>query len=181
MASVLLILAGALPVLFLAGLLAWQTLTLFQAGAWVPLPVLLLFTDHAAAAGNKVAPVLGFIPDLSLIWTAGADTPKPVLWALSRVHFALLPALIGRGDDGGRRSRLAPGTGCDPRAQKLRKDRLRRVQDYRRDDTEADASDGRREPFISGLAECPWRKKSRATGGARGIDHRLDSAGRPRR
>ncbi|HEU5176966.1 MAG TPA: hypothetical protein VFU24_05885 [Burkholderiales bacterium] len=167
MASVLLILAGAVPVLFLAGLLAWQTFTLFQAGAWVPLPVLLLFTDHAALQATKVAPVLGFIPDLSLIWTAGADTAKPVLWALGRVHFALLPALAGlvmmaAGVRGFFMKRAAL------RAQRdYREDRLRRVQDYRRDDSATDTFDGRREPFISGLAGMPAAQKNPAQRGAR--------------
>ena len=166
-ASVLLILAGAVPVLFLAGLLAWQVVTLFQAGAWVPLPVLLLFTDHAALQAAKVAPVLGFIPDLSLIWTAGADTPKPVLWALGRVHFALLPALAGlvmmaAGVLGLLRQRAAI------RAQRnYREDRLRRVQDYQRDERPTDTFDGRREPFISGLTGMPVAQKNPAQRGAR--------------
>ena len=150
-ASVLLILAGALPVLFFVGLIAWQALTLFQAGAWVPLPALLLFTDHAVLQAGKVAPVLELIPDLSLIWTAGADTAKPILWVLSRVHFALLPALAGlalmaAGIRGLLRQRAALRARKDDR-----EDRLRRVRDYRRDDAATDALDGRREPFISGF------------------------------
>jgi len=166
-ASVLLILAGALPVLFLAGLLAWQTFTLFQAGAWVPLPVLLLFTDHAALQATKVAPALGFIPDLSLIWTAGADTAKPVLWALGRVHFALVPALAGLAMmAAGVRGFLMKRAAI--RAQRdYREDRLRRVQDYRRDDSATDTFDGRREPFISGLAGMPVAQKNPAQRGAR--------------
>ena len=167
MASVLLILAGALPVLFLAGVLAWQVVTLFQAGAWVPLPVLLLFTDHAALQATKVAPVLGFIPDLSLIWTAGADAPKPVVWALSRVHFALLPALAGLVMmAAGVRGLLVRRAAI--RAQRdYREDRLRRVQDYRRDESAGDTFDGRREPFISGLAGMPLAQKNPAQRGAR--------------
>ena len=166
-ASVLLILAGALPVLFLAGLLAWQTFTLFQAGAWVPLPVLLLFTDHAALQATKVAPVLGFIPDLSLIWTAGADTAKPVLWALGRVHFALVPALAGLAMMAAGVRRFLMKRAAIRAQRDYREDRLRRVQDYRRDDSATDTFDGRREPFISGLAGMPVAQKNPAQRGAR--------------
>jgi hypothetical protein len=167
-ASVLLIVAGALPVLFLAGLVAWQVVTLFQAGAWVPLPVLLLFTDHAVLQAGKLAPVLGFIPDLSLIWTAGTDTVKPVLWVLSRLHFAVLPALAGLALIAlGVRGLLRQRAALHAR-KNYQEDRLRRVQDYRQDDADSDAFDGRREPFISGLTGLVGEKNPAQRGARAG-------------
>ena len=139
--SVLLIVAGAVPVLFFAGLVGWQMLTLFSGGGWLPLPALLLFSD----------PSFAFVPDLSWIWRAGADSPPAVLWVLGRVHFALLPALAGL-------ALMALGVRgvlkrrAETRALRERhEDRLRRVQDYQRDDRPADTLDGRREPFFANL------------------------------
>jgi len=157
MLSVLLVLAGAVPVVFFAGIIAWQALTLVQGGGWVPLPVLLMFSD----------PTLAFVPDLTWIWHAGADTPAPVIWALSRVHFALLPALAGLAimAIGVRRLHLRRSA---LRAQRERhEDRLRRVQDYQRGDGLGDSFDGRREPFISGLGGFGVAQKNPAQRGAR--------------
>jgi len=141
MFSVLLILAGAVPVLFLAGLVAWQVVTLVQGGGWVPLPALLLFSD----------PSFGFVPDLSWIWHASADSPPPLVWVLSRVHFALLPALAGLAIMAiGVRGVLIRRAAIRAQ-QKHHEDRLRRVQDYQRDDRPADTLDGRREPFFANL------------------------------
>ena len=157
MFSVLLIVAGAVPVLFFAGLIAWQAVTLLQGGGWVQLPLLLLFSDHP----------FPFVPDLTWIWHARADSPLPVLWVLSRVHFALLPALAGLAlmAAGVRRVLIQRAA---VRAQRERhEDRLRRVQDYQRDGTSVDALDGRREPFISGLTAFGMAEKNPAQRGAR--------------
>jgi len=154
---VLLIVAGAVPVLFFAGLVGWQLITLLQGGGWVPLPALLLFSD----------PSFAFVPDLSWIWRAGAGSPPAALWVLSRVHFALLPALAGLavtalGVLGVLRQR------AEQRARRQRhEDRLRRVQDYQREDRSADTLDGRREPFISGLTGFGVPQKNPAQRGAR--------------
>jgi len=156
MFSVLLIVAGAVPVLFFAGLIAWQAVTLLQGGGWVPLPLLLLFSDHP----------FPFVPDLTWIWHASADSPLPILWVLSRVHFALLPALAGLAlmAVGVRRVLIQRAA---VRAQRERhEDRLRRVQDYQRDGT-SDTLDGRREPFISGLTAFGMAEKNPAQRGAR--------------
>jgi len=156
MFSVLLIVAGAVPVLFFAGLIAWQAVTLLQGGGWVPLPLLLLFSDHP----------FPFVPDLTWIWHASADSPLPILWVLSRVHFALLPALAGLAlmAVGVRRVLIQRAA---VRAQReLHEDRLRRVQDYQRDGT-SDTLDGRREPFISGLTAFGMAEKNPAQRGAR--------------
>ena len=155
--SVLLIVAGAVPVLFFAGLIGWQLLTLFTGGGWVPLPALLLFSD----------PSFAFVPDLSSLWRAGADSPPAALWVLSRVHFALLPALAGL-------AVMAPGVlgvlrhRAERRARRQHhEDRLRRVQDYQREDRSADTLDGRREPFISSLTGFGVPQKNPAQRGAR--------------
>jgi len=144
-------------VLFFAGLIGWQVITLFQGGGWVPLPALLLFSD----------PSLAFVPDLSWIWHASADSPPPLVWVLSRVHFALLPALAGL-------ALMALGVRgvlkrrAETRALRERhEDRLRRVQDYQRDDISPDTLDGRREPFISGLTAFGLTEKNPAQRGAR--------------
>jgi len=137
----LLVLVGAVPVLFFAGLIGWQVITLFQGGGWVPLPALLLFSD----------PSLAFVPDLSWIWHASADSPPPLVWVLSRVHFALLPALAGLAimAIGVRRVLMQRAALRAQRDQ--HEDRLRRVQDYQRGDGSADTLDGRREPFFANL------------------------------
>jgi len=126
------------------------------AGGWVQLPLLLLFSDHP----------FPFVPDLTWIWHARADSPLPVLWVLSRVHFALLPALAGLAlmAVGVRRVLIQRAA---VRAQRERhEDRLRRVQDYQRDGT-SDTLDGRREPFISGLTAFGMAEKNPAQRGAR--------------
>ena len=155
--SVLLIVAGAVPVLFFAGLVGWQMVTLFSGGGWLPLPALLLFSD----------PSFAFVPDLSWLWRAGADSPPAAIWILSRVHFALLPALAGL-------ALMAPGVlgvlrqRAERRARRQHhEDRLRRVQDYQREDRSADRLDGRREPFISSLTGFGVPQKNPAQRGAR--------------
>ena len=138
--SALLILAGAVPVLYFLALVGWQFSMALQT-KWVSLPLTLAFTDHAQLASSKVAPVLAFIPQFP--WTAN-PTVAPLL---DKVHVALIPALIGLvliglGVLGAYRRNAAE------RRRKLREeDRIRRVQDYQRDGT--DFIDGRREPFIS--------------------------------
>ena len=141
MFSVLLVLVGAVPVLFFAGLIGWQVITLFQGGGWVPLPALLLFSD----------PSLAFVPDLSWIWHASADSPPPLVWVLSRVHFALLPALAGLAIMAiGVRGVLIRRAASGPHGAFVEHG-SRRVQDYQRDDRPADTLDGRREPFFANL------------------------------
>lgn len=157
MFSGLMILAGAVPVLFFAGLITWQVVTLFQGGGWVPLPALLMFSDHT----------FPFVPDLSWIWQAGADSPPPLIWVLSRVHFALLPALAGLAVmAAGVRGILVRRAAIHVQRER-HEDRLRRVQDYQRGDRSADTLDGRREPFISGLTALGVHEKNPAQRGAR--------------
>ena len=130
-AAVLLV-AGVVPVLYFLALFVWQIVALFQAGSWVPLPATLLFTEHS----------LAFIPGFP--WAA----PKALAWSLDRLHLGLVFALPGLavmalGILGALRQKAVI------RAHKEREeDRLRRLRDYRREDSAADAWDGRREPFI---------------------------------
>jgi hypothetical protein len=157
MFSVLLILAGAVPVLLFAGLIAWQLVSLFTGGGWVPLPALLLFTDHS----------FGFVPDLTWIWRAGADSPQPIIWVLSRVHFALLPALAGLAVMAAGVRRILAQRAAIRAKRERHDDRLRRVHDYQREDRSPDAFDGRREPFISSLTVLGVAEKNPAQRGAR--------------
>lgn len=139
-ASVLVI-AGLVPVLYFVALLAWQVSALFQAGAWVPLPVSLLFTEHSLLAAGKAAPVLPFIPELP--WAAD----KTVAAILDRVHVGLIPALAGLAIMALAVLRLYRQMAVIRAQKQWNEDRLRRTQDYR-EDRPLDALDGRREPFI---------------------------------
>ena len=130
--SAVLVLAGSVPVLYFVALFVWQIGMLFQVGKWAPLPATLPFTDHP----------LVFVPEFP--WTA----PKAVGWLLDNLHVGLVPAVVGcamvaLGALGVLRQKAVI------RLQKQRKeDRLRRMRDYRREDSQADALEGRREPFI---------------------------------
>jgi hypothetical protein len=144
--SAALIVLGAAPAIYLATLFAWQVATSMQLGSWVPLPAMLLFTDHALLQTGKATPVLGFVPDLSWAWRPGPETPLPATLILGKLHFAVLPALAGVLLAGhGALRLLRQGAALRARRQ-YREDRLRRVHDYQRD--HADAL-GRREPFIA--------------------------------
>jgi hypothetical protein len=151
--------AGAAPVLYLAGLLAWQVVGLLQRGSWVPLPASLLLTEHSFA----------FLPALGWAWLMSPDSLLPVhsalMWVLGRVHagaiFGVIGlVLIGLGVLGVLRHYAAL------RVQRQRaEDRQRRVHDYRNDRNDYGhlaAFDGRQEPFIS-----EPRKSRVAAGGAR--------------
>jgi hypothetical protein len=151
---------GLAPVLYLAGLVAWQFVTLFQRGSWVALPSSLLLTEHSFA----------FLPALGWAWLMSPDSLLPahsaLIWVLSRVHAGAIFAVVGLGlialgVFGVRRHYAAI------RAQRQRaEDSRRRVRDYRNDEGQApfdgrrEPFDGRREPFIS------EPRKSRAAAGA---------------
>ena len=82
---------GLAPVLYLAGLVAWQFVTLFQRGTWVPLPATLLLTEHSFA----------FLPALGWAWLMSPDSLLPLhtalIWVLSRVHAGAIFAVVGLG------------------------------------------------------------------------------------
>lgn len=134
--SAALVLIGAVPLLYVATLLGWQIVMLFQTGKWIGLGLTFLFTEHG----------LAFVPQFP---TTMAPEHPALVWVLSRIHVGVLPALVGlllvgAGVLGVLRQRAAM------RARKqYREDRLRRVEDYRRDEVRAERFDGRREPFIA--------------------------------
>jgi len=150
--AAVLVVAGLVPVLYFAGLVAWQISALVQAGSWVPLPAMLLFTNHSLAEAGKAAPALAFIPELPWAWLMSPESWLPahttVTWILGRLHVGLAFAVVGLaamalGALGAFRQVAAI------RAHRQRdEDRLRRVRDYLRDGP-VDSIDGRREPFIS--------------------------------
>ena len=138
-------LVGLVPVLYLVGLVAWQFNAGIAGGSWVALPAALMFADHALLQGAKVAPVLPYIPQLptDLAWT----TQEAAAWVLSRLHVGLVPALIGC-------VIVAVGISSVLRQRALihahkerKKDRVRRIEDYRREASRAQEVE-RLEPFI---------------------------------
>ena len=138
---------GLVPVLYLLGLVAWQFSVRLEGGPWVALPTALMFTDHALLQAGKVAPVLAYIPQLPFDWAW--TTHEAAVWILGKLHVGIVPALIGCaimavGISGVLRERVLI------RIHKERKkDRVRRIEDYRREAGRTDAADdGRREPFI---------------------------------
>lgn len=136
--SAALVVIGAVPLLYLATLVGWQIVMLFQTGKWIGLGLTFLFTEHA----------LAFVPQFP---TSLAPEHPALVWALSRIHVGLLPALIGlllvgAGVLGVLRQRAALRA-----REQYREDRLRRVDDYRRDDVRAERFDARREPYIANL------------------------------
>lgn len=148
--------AGLVPALYLAGMIAWQVVTLFQLRSWVPLPASLLLTEHSFA----------FLPALGWAWLMSPDSLLPVhtalMWVLGRVHAGAIFGVVGLplialGVIGVLRHYAAI------RAHRQRADdRRRRVLDYRNDPDHAAPFDGRREPFIS-----EPRSSRAAAGGAR--------------
>ena len=152
LAGVALVITGLLPVLYFLALLAWQFSAVFQTGSWVALPATLVFADHLALQGGKVAPVLPFIPHLPWPWLMTPDSLLPlhklVASLLGRTHVGLVLALAGL-------ALMALGTlrarhyRTVIQAEKQRRtDGLRRVHDYRVDDSRARTFEERREPYI---------------------------------
>lgn len=130
--AVVLVAAGLVAVLYLAALFVWQITLRVEAGSWVPFPATLLFSEHS----------LAFIPEFR--WAA----PEALAWILDRLHLGLVFALPGL-------AAMALGVLVALRQKALirvhkqrKEDQLRRVRDYRREDSGADPWDGRREPFI---------------------------------
>lgn len=142
--GIALALAGALPVLYLVGLLAWQSSALLHSGAWIALPASLAFADHALLAEAKAAPVLAYLPELPQAWLSTLEAwprlHKALLWGLSSVHIGALIALPGLPVI--RMGVLVAASQRDSLkvAQLREADRLRRVPYYRNDE--------RKEPFI---------------------------------
>lgn len=150
----LVILIGLVPVIYFLALSGWQWSSSVQAGKWVALPLTFAFSDHSLLQSAKAAPVLPYIPELP--WIA----PPPVAAILDRVHVGLIPAILGLlvmtlGWVRARRQRAVM------RALKQhREDRVRRLQDYRREETRIEPIDERREPYIGigGVDRNPDRR-----------------------
>lgn len=140
--TVALVVAGLMPVLYFAALLVWQITAFFQSGSWVALPATVLFTDHSLLQAGKAAPVLPFIPEFP--WAGH----QAVAFILDRLHVALVFALVGIAVMAlGVLSALRQMAVIRARKQR-EEDRVRRMQDYRRDDSRKDAFDGRLEPYF---------------------------------
>jgi hypothetical protein len=152
MLGVALVIAGLLPVLYCLALFAWQFGALFQAGSWIALPATLLFNDHVALQGGKLAPVLPFIPHMAWPWLMSPESllalHKLVASFLGRVHVGLVFGLAGLAVMalGALRARNSMSV---IRAEKQRRaDQLRRVNDYCLDASPARVFQERREPYI---------------------------------
>ncbi|HEY7741256.1 MAG TPA: hypothetical protein VIB01_11645 [Steroidobacteraceae bacterium] len=135
-------LIGLVPVIYFLALAGWQWSASIPAGKWFALPLTLAFTDHAALQAANVAPVLPYIPELP--WRA---TPQ-IAGLLDRVHVGLIPAILGL-----LIAALAVGHALRQRAliRALKQDsadRVRRIQDYRREELRIEPVDERREPYI---------------------------------
>jgi hypothetical protein len=139
--SVSLIVAGLVPVAYFLALAAGQLTLSIQGGKWIALPVTLAFSDHALLATGKAAPLLSFIPQFPWIAT---PTVTPFL---DKVHIALVPALLGLALVTLGVLRILRHKALVRAIQQREDDRIRRMEDYRRDG--GDFIDGRREPFIS--------------------------------
>lgn len=119
-----LVVVGLLALVYVVALLAWQFNALWRTSSWVPLPATLLFTEFGGTAPQALATILERM-HVGLIFVV----PGLVLIALGAFGALRQLAVI--------------------RAEKQqREDRLRRIQDYRRQEFGTAAPDGRREPYI---------------------------------
>lgn len=81
---------GALPLLYLCSLLAWQYGSRLETGKWIALPASLAFADKVP---------LPYLPKLPAAWLAQTEAWPPVHLALTSVlawlHIGLVFAVIG--------------------------------------------------------------------------------------
>jgi hypothetical protein len=168
-------LAGLALVLQLAALLLWQYGIALQKPSWPKLPIGLLFADHAKLATSALAPYLQYLPQLEWSWLANrADTSAThavAVWLIDKVHIGLVPALLGAPLLLGGGRFLLHNIRALAAAGRYRRDRMRRVEQYRRSLEERqepfDSSAGaqpeyrverfeqRQEPFLGALVEEP--------------------------
>lgn len=130
-------LVGLALVLQLAALLLWQYGIALQKPSWPRLPIALLFTDHAKLAATVLAPYLQYIPQLEWSWLANrADTSAThvaAVWLVDKVHIGVVPALLGVPLLLGGGNVLLRQIGRLAGARRYRADRLRRLEEYRRE------------------------------------------------
>ena len=139
------VIVGLAPVLYLLGLFAWQYNVRLEGGPWVALPAALVFTDPALLQGGKAAPVLAYIPHFDWAWS----TNEVVEQILNKLHVGLVPALIGCGIMAVGISGVLRQSILIRICKERKKDRVRRIDDYRREASPGGALDSRREPLDS--------------------------------
>ena len=149
--ATIVVLAGIAPLLYFVSLLVWQIATSVLAGSWVALPATLAFTDHALLQNGKAAPVLAYLPQLPWDWLMKPETLLPlhevVSGLLGRIHVGLPFGLFGMGVIALGFLFVLRQKYAIREAKRRNEDRLRRIDDYRRDTSGADP-DARREPYI---------------------------------
>lgn len=129
-------LVGLALVLQLAALLLWQYGIALQKPSWPRLPIDLLFADHARLASTALAPYLEYIPRLEWSWLANREdtsaTHAVAVWLVNKVHIGVVPALLGLPLllSGGKL--LLRQISAFDGARRYRADRLRRLDEYRR-------------------------------------------------
>jgi hypothetical protein len=149
-----LVLLGALLVLQLAALLAWQYSIALDTRAWPRMPLMLMFADPAKASG-AAAQFLSVLPEIPWPWlrdpqNVNAAPHMAATWLLGELHLGLLPALLGL---------VAAWTGISligrqkrryAVAQREKEDRVRRLRAYRREQRiEPSLAERRAEPALS--------------------------------
>ena len=154
-----LVLLGALLVLQLAALLAWQYSIALDNRAWPRMPLMLMFADPAKVSGAATQ-FLSVLPEIPWAWLRDPQNVNTAphmaaTWVLGELHLGLLPALLGliaawAGIKliGRQKQRYAV-------AQREKEDRVRRLRAYRREQriepslAEPALSEPRREPRLS--------------------------------
>jgi len=168
-------LVGLALVLQLAALLLWQYGIALQKPSWPQLPLGLLFADHAKLATTALAPYLQYLPQVEWSWLANREDASAAhalaVWLVDKVHVGLVPALLGVPLVLGGGRVLVRNLHSLAAASRYKRDRMRRVEQYRRSLEERqepfDSSVGsgtehrverfeqRKEPFLGALVEEP--------------------------
>jgi hypothetical protein len=129
--------AGLALVLQLAALLLWQYGIALQKPSWPRLPIELLFADRAKLATTVLAPYLQYIPRIEWSWLANREdasaTHAVAVWLVGKVHIGVAPALLGVPLLMGGSKLLLGRMRALAGARRYRADRLRRIEEYRRE------------------------------------------------
>jgi len=158
LSSMVAVIAGIAPLLYLAGLVAWQVHVRLDTGAWIALPAALAFADRALLYGGELTPILAFIPHLTQLthidwsWT----TNELVAQILRHAHIGAVPGVIGcaimaTGISGVRRQAVLIRI-----HKQRRKEPLRALDERLAEASGTDAGlDLRREPVIGSVDFAP--------------------------
>jgi hypothetical protein len=149
-----LLVAGALLVLQLAALLAWQYSVALETRAWPQLPILVVFADPAKL-GTTTAQFMSVIPHMPWSWLQDPQNAQTLshmaaTWTLGKLHVGLIPAILGLACIllGLKLMRRQKQRYVDARRQQ--DDRLRRLRAYRREQrSEPVLTEFRAEPALS--------------------------------